>query len=117
DRLSVSLHGLVVWRARARALGFSALSRRLPAMPRRGGAMKAALKVAIPLMLALGCGAPDGAPHGEGGDAGTTVAPMAGPACLPEAIPAGGYSAAEVYLETNSASCASRACLVYQLDG
>ncbi len=81
--------------------------------------MKALMKVAIPvMMLVLGCGAPGGAPHEEGGDAGAAGAPMTGgPACLPEAIPAGGYSGAEVYLETNSVSCPSRACLVYHLEG
>jgi hypothetical protein len=76
--------------------------------------MKAAMRATIPvLMLALGCGAS----HGDGDDGGTTGAPRVGPACLPESIPAGGYSGLEVYLETSSASCETRTCLVYHLDG
>lgn len=74
------------------------------------------MKTAIPMLilaLAIGCGAS----HGAGDDGGATHALAIGPACLPESIPAGGYSGAEVYLETSSASCETRACLVYHLDG
>ncbi len=40
-----------------------------------------------------------------------------GDPCIPGAIPDDGYVGAEAYLETNSAQCPSRVCMVYQLDG
>ena len=84
----------------------------------KGAKMKAAIPTLM-LVIAMGCGPSYGADaDGGAGDGGATGAPVVGgPACLPEAIPAGGYSGAEVYLETNSVDCETRACLVYHLDG
>ena len=39
-----------------------------------------------------------------------------GAACLPEAIPEGGFNGGEVYLETSSVSCATRVCGVFRFD-
>lgn len=40
-----------------------------------------------------------------------------GDPCLPEAVPSGGFVAQETYLETSSAQCRTRACLVRGLEG
>ena len=40
-----------------------------------------------------------------------------GDACVPEQVPAGGFLATETYLETSSVQCATRVCLVRELDG
>ncbi len=40
-----------------------------------------------------------------------------GDACVPEQVPAGGFLASETYLETSSVQCATRVCLVRELDG
>jgi hypothetical protein len=40
-----------------------------------------------------------------------------GDACVPERVPAGGFLASETYLETSSVQCATRVCLVRELDG
>jgi hypothetical protein len=40
-----------------------------------------------------------------------------GAACSPEQVPAGGFLASETYLETSSVQCATRVCLVRNLQG
>ena len=40
-----------------------------------------------------------------------------GDSCVPEQVPAGGFLASETYLETSSVQCATRVCLVRELDG
>ena len=40
-----------------------------------------------------------------------------GDPCIPENVPAGGFLSAETYLETSSVQCASRVCLVREVDG
>jgi hypothetical protein len=40
-----------------------------------------------------------------------------GDPCVPEAVPAGGFLPNETYLETSSVQCATRLCLVRDLDG
>ncbi len=40
-----------------------------------------------------------------------------GDVCLPEQVPDDGFDPQEVYLETSSVQCRTRACLVYRLDG
>ncbi|MBW2465579.1 MAG: hypothetical protein JRH11_28295, partial [Deltaproteobacteria bacterium] len=40
-----------------------------------------------------------------------------GDPCVPGAIPVDGYVGTEAYLETSSVECATRVCIVYQLDG
>jgi hypothetical protein len=51
-------------------------------------------------LVAVGC-----APSGQGDP------------CTPEAIPAGGFSSMEVYVETSSVQCRTRVCMVYRLTG
>ncbi len=68
---------------------------------------------ALSLLLAIGCGTANGTAE-VGGDGGQ---PLLGSTCTPETIPSGGYDSREIYLETSSASCETRACLVYQLEG
>lgn len=43
--------------------------------------------------------------------------PAVGAPCLPEQIPAGGFSEKEAYIESSSVQCETRVCLVYQLKG
>lgn len=81
------------------------------------------LALMLMVTLAAGCGTAPADPGGDaatGGDGATggdpTTSPV-GAACTPESIPAGGYDGREVYIESGSASCETRACLVYQLDG
>lgn len=62
---------------------------------------------------ALGCGTADG-PELAGGEAGQE---LLGRTCTPEVIPGGGFDRSKIYLETGSASCESRVCLVYHLGG
>ena len=45
-----------------------------------------------------------------------TGSPVGDP-CIPESIPAGGFDAQEVYLETSSVQCRTRVCMVYRLQG
>ncbi len=40
-----------------------------------------------------------------------------GAPCSPEQVPAGGFLSSETYLETSSVQCATRVCLVRNLDG
>lgn len=40
-----------------------------------------------------------------------------GDPCIPEDIPAGGFQRIESYVESNSAQCRTRVCLVFKLDG
>ena len=40
-----------------------------------------------------------------------------GDACVPERVYEDGFSASETYLETSSVQCATRVCLVRELDG
>jgi hypothetical protein len=40
-----------------------------------------------------------------------------GDPCVPEQVPEGGFLASETYLETSSVQCATRVCLVRNLDG
>lgn len=40
-----------------------------------------------------------------------------GDPCTPEAIPAGGFDAREVYVETSSVQCRTRTCMVFRLRG
>ncbi|MBN8612078.1 MAG: hypothetical protein J0L92_15900 [Deltaproteobacteria bacterium] len=40
-----------------------------------------------------------------------------GDRCVPESIPEMGFTSSESYVETMSVQCATRACLVYRLDG
>jgi hypothetical protein len=40
-----------------------------------------------------------------------------GDPCTPEAIPGGGFSPREVYVESGSVQCRTRTCMVYHLDG
>jgi hypothetical protein len=40
-----------------------------------------------------------------------------GDPCVPVAVPEGGFLASETYLETSSIQCATRTCLVRELDG
>jgi hypothetical protein len=43
--------------------------------------------------------------------------PAVGAPCLPEQIPATGFSSKEAYIESSSVQCETRVCLVYQLAG
>lgn len=45
-----------------------------------------------------------------------TASPIGDP-CIPETIPAGGFDAREVYIETSSVQCRTRVCMVYRLLG
>lgn len=56
--------------------------------------------VALALLGSVGC-----APSGQGDP------------CTPEAIPSGGFSPREVYVETSSVQCRTRICMVYHLSG
>jgi len=47
---------------------------------------------------------------------GCSPSPVGDP-CVPESIPVGGYSPLEVYIETSSVQCRTRACMVYKLEG
>jgi hypothetical protein len=47
---------------------------------------------------------------------GCSPSPIGDP-CVPESIPVGGYSNLEVYIETSSVQCRTRACMVYRLKG
>ncbi len=47
---------------------------------------------------------------------GCTASPIGDP-CVPESIPVGGYDDLEVYIETSSVQCRTRACMVYKLEG
>jgi len=40
-----------------------------------------------------------------------------GDPCVPEAVPEGGFLPTETYLETSSVQCATRLCLVRELEG
>lgn len=40
-----------------------------------------------------------------------------GDPCVPEAVPPGGFLASETYLEASSVQCATRVCLVRELQG
>ena len=40
-----------------------------------------------------------------------------GDPCVPEAVPEGGFLESETYLETSSVQCATRVCLVRELQG
>ncbi|MEM8609608.1 MAG: hypothetical protein AAGF92_21070 [Myxococcota bacterium] len=40
-----------------------------------------------------------------------------GDPCIPEQVPEGGFLASETYLETSSVQCATRVCLVRDLEG
>ena len=40
-----------------------------------------------------------------------------GDACVPEQVPGGGFLPTETYLETSSVQCATRVCLVRELEG
>lgn len=40
-----------------------------------------------------------------------------GSPCIPESVPPNGFLASETYLETNSAQCETRLCMVRGLDG
>ncbi len=40
-----------------------------------------------------------------------------GESCRPEAVPARGFEAEDVYVETSSVQCESRSCLVYFFEG
>ena len=40
-----------------------------------------------------------------------------GDACVPQQVPPGGFLPSETYLETGSIECATRVCLVRELDG
>jgi hypothetical protein len=40
-----------------------------------------------------------------------------GDPCTPEAIPTGGFSPREVYVESGSVQCRTRTCMVFHLDG
>jgi hypothetical protein len=40
-----------------------------------------------------------------------------GDPCTPEAIPGGGFSPREVYVESGSVQCRTRTCMVFHLDG
>ncbi len=40
-----------------------------------------------------------------------------GDPCTPEAIPSGGFSPREVYVESGSVQCRTRTCMVYHLNG
>lgn len=73
--------------------------------------MKTAATTALMLVLSIGCGEAH-----ETDDGGAETA-LVGLACLPESMPVGGFNGLEVYLETSSASCETRACMVYRLDG
>lgn len=48
--------------------------------------------------------------------AGCTGSPIGDP-CVPENIPADGFDAREIYIETSSVQCRTRTCMVYQLSG
>ncbi len=66
-------------------------------------------------MVGVGC---DSGADGDGdGDVDGGSGAGVGAACLPEAFPAGGFLAAEVYLETSSSQCSTGVCVVYQLEG
>ena len=43
--------------------------------------------------------------------------PGVGDPCLPEKVPAGGFSDNETYIETSSVQCQTRVCIVYKLSG
>lgn len=47
---------------------------------------------------------------------GCAPSPIGDP-CVPESIPGGGYDPREVYIETSSVQCRTRACMVYRLKG
>lgn len=40
-----------------------------------------------------------------------------GDPCTPEQVPAGGFDSSDIFLETASVQCATRTCIVYELDG
>ena len=40
-----------------------------------------------------------------------------GDPCIPESIPAGGFDAREVYIETSAVQCRTRACIVFEFEG
>lgn len=40
-----------------------------------------------------------------------------GDPCVPQAIPAGGFGAKDIVIETTSVMCRTRVCLVYQFEG
>lgn len=40
-----------------------------------------------------------------------------GDPCIPESIQEGGYAASEIYIETSSVQCRTRACMVYKMKG
>lgn len=61
--------------------------------------------VLLTLAVAFGAGAVGCAPTGQGDP------------CTPEAIPTGGFSNMEVYVETSSVQCRTRVCMVYRLTG
>jgi hypothetical protein len=61
--------------------------------------------VLLTLAVAIGGAAVGCAPTGQGDP------------CTPEAIPTGGFSNMEVYVETSSVQCRTRVCMVYRLTG
>jgi hypothetical protein len=70
-------------------------------------------------LLWFGCGAAhevrDAAQDAEqDADEGTVGV---GDRCIPEWVPVDGFRSSESYIETSSVQCATRACLVYRLDG
>jgi len=67
---------------------------------RTSAVLVSATLVGVCLAIAGGC-----APAGQGDP------------CTPEAIPANGFVANEVYIETSSVQCRTRVCMVYHLTG
>jgi len=66
--------------------------------------------VGAALVLLAACGDDAGLADADGG-------PATGAACVPENVPTGGFSSAEIFLETLSRQCHREVCLVYQLEG
>ncbi len=68
----------------------------------------------IPSSIDAGTGIDAGAGVDSGIEAGAGV-PGLGDVCIPEAVPSGGFSPAEVYVELASSACPTRICMVYHL--